>query len=508
MRRPLIAAVAALAVLAGAAVEAVYDAPPIEARSKKKRFLKVRKFRPRHGRTFVDPDGEVRIRFNRAIDPETVTAETVSLRSLAGESEDWTYFVDKRSRVLIIRPNERLDPSTDYVISIKPGVQDKKGRTLKREKFAIFFTDPGFQRIPVIDPSQLVDTTNVMSVGRANHSAVVLGNGDVLLSGGWSSYTEITPTSDVFNGDRFQGGGTMIEARTRHAAAPIAGGALIAGGFDGEDALATTEIYSAGSRSFRPGPQLAEGRDFVAMAPLQDGRVLITGGLSYDSAGRAIYASSQELYDPLTNTLRETSGTTSQRRAGHTATTLQDGRVLIVGGLPGSGQGRAPPAAELFDPETETFRFSKGQPQRTRQSHSAVLLESGVVLLIDGGTSILEIFDPKTEQFFFAGGASATRRSQAAAAVAGDGRVLLTGGFDQSPTGDFIALTLIDVYEPDRGDTGRVVRSGVLFPESRAGHSASTLPDGRILFAGGFGPLEPPSLPTGTLYVPRDEDEQ
>lgn len=507
MRATLLAALALLTLLTSSAVLPDVVVPEAQARRKKTRFLKVRKFKPRHGRTFVDPEGELRIRFNRRIDPASIGQDTVSLRRLDGEAQEWTYFLAKRGRQLVVRPNDPLAPSTDYVLRVKPGVVDRKGRTLKREKFSIFFTDPGARRTPLIDPSQLVDADNVMQSGRADHAAVVLDGGDVLLAGGWSTYTDVTPTADLFTGSRFSSAGTMGSPRARHGGAPIAGGALIVGGYDGFGALDSTELYSSASRSFRPGPTLGEARDFVAVTTLLDGRVLITGGLDYDGDGRALYAVTNEIFDPQTGIVRETLGSTDQRRAGHTATTLLDGRVLLVGGLPGSGQGLAPPSAEIFDPDTETYRPARGQPQRARQSHSAVRLPSGVVLLIDGGTSVLEIFDPRTEQFLFAGGSSATRRAQAAAALAGDGRVLLTGGFDRTPGGDFIALTMIDVYEPDRGDTGRVVRAGVLFPQARAGHSASSLPDGRILFAGGFGPLEPPSIPTGTIYLPREEDE-
>src|SRR5262245_29379580 len=79
-------------------------------------------------------------------------------------------------------------------------------------------------------------------------------------------------------------------------------------------------------------------------------------------------------------------------RAAHTATTLLDGRVLIVGGLASN----ATASAELFDPTTR--RFSATASLRTpRASHTATLLADGRVLIAGGynGTWLAstEIYD-------------------------------------------------------------------------------------------------------------------
>ena len=72
---------------------------------------------------------------------------------------------------------------------------------------------------------------------------------------------------------------------------------------------------------------------------LNDGRVLVIGGSE----------ASAELYDPSAGKFIS-AGTMSTPRAGHTATLLADGRILIAGG----SYGREP-SAELFDPSTGVF---------------------------------------------------------------------------------------------------------------------------------------------------------
>jgi hypothetical protein len=82
---------------------------------------------------------------------------------------------------------------------------------------------------------------------------------------------------------------------------------------------------------------------------LQDGRVLIVGGWNEDEPGRF---DSAEVYDPADGIWRIT-GRMSVPRSGHTATLLSDGRVLVAGG---GSNNPAPPevgrTAELYDPAT------------------------------------------------------------------------------------------------------------------------------------------------------------
>jgi hypothetical protein len=175
---------------------------------------------------------------------------------------------------------------------------------------------------------------------------------------------------------------------------PLYGTILVAGGADGSHsyndhpAFAETELYSPQRGSFRALPKMAERRAFHTATLLRDGKVLIAGG--YDVAGIPTpETSGAELFDMETETFRPV-GKMNVARCQHTATLLKDGRVLIVGGnqgkLPDFPYNEVPKALdviEIYDASTERFIIA-GHLQRARAAHSATLLEDGSVLIAGG----------------------------------------------------------------------------------------------------------------------------
>src|SRR5262249_8450935 len=116
---------------------------------------------------------------------------------------------------------------------------------------------------------------------------------------------------------------------------------------------------------------------------LTNGNVLIAGG-STTFLGAPSWASA-ELYDPLTGKFALVGSMTTPPR-GHTATLLPDGKLLIAGGSAsgGDGSGKAFLAsAELYDPSTSTFSAT-GAMTMPRQGHTATLLNNGKVLITGG----------------------------------------------------------------------------------------------------------------------------
>lgn len=162
-------------------------------------------------------------------------------------------------------------------------------------------------------------------------------------------------------------------------------------------------------------------------------------------------------------------------RAGHTATPLNNGVVLVAGGAGG-------------DARIEEFSLSgvfqvAGTMTVARTDHTATLLTDGRVLLLggadgNGGTwSSAEIFDPTTGMSSATSGSMQTPRSKQRATLLLDGRVLVTGGLDANGT----PLASAEVFDP---------ASGRFSPASdmqiqRTNHSATLLRDGRVLIAGG-----------------------
>ena len=113
-----------------------------------------------------------------------------------------------------------------------------------------------------------------------------------------------------------------------------------------------------------------------------------------------------------------------------TATLLPDGRVLVVGGDPKS--------AEVWDPARGTFSPA-GSPPETGYGTSTTALSDGRVLIVGGcigdqGCERLlasaEVWDPETESFSPAGEMAVTRWSHTATALP-DGRVLVVGGWEE-----------------------------------------------------------------------------
>jgi N-acetylneuraminic acid mutarotase len=87
--------------------------------------------------------------------------------------------------------------------------------------------------------------------------------------------------------------------------------------------------------------------------------------------------------------------------AGHTATLLQDGKVLIAGGMRRNQDFYS--SAELYDPATRKFQAT-GAMTVARVGHAAVLLHSGKVLVVGGWvgrgcTDSAELYDPATGKF-------------------------------------------------------------------------------------------------------------
>ena len=112
---------------------------------------------------------------------------------------------------------------------------------------------------------------------------------------------------------------------------------------------------------------MAEARAGHKATLLGDGRVLVTAGSDTGSA---------EVYDPSTGMWSST-GSIAEVRAFNTATLLADGRVLVAGGV---GEAGLLDSAEMYDPSTGTWS-STGTMTEARLYHTATLLADGRVLV-------------------------------------------------------------------------------------------------------------------------------
>ena len=169
-------------------------------------------------------------------------------------------------------------------------------------------------------------------------------------------------------------------------------------------------------------------------------------------------------------------GEMSTRRAAHTATLLQNGKVLVAGGFAG---GSSLSTAELFDPATKTFK-SAGNMSVARAGHTATLLSSGKVLIAGGYNGgyerSAELYDPAANSFTAAGAMTAARSGQVATLLP-NGKILLAGGVGTGWT----FLSSAEIYDPA---ANTFTATGAML-SARESHTATLLPNGKVLVAGG-----------------------
>lgn len=265
--------------------------------------------------------------------------------------------------------------------------------------------------------------TGSMADARVGHTATLLRDGRVLVVGGADLADGIgnlatAETYDPTTG-RFTRTGSMTHGRADHTATLLGDGrVLIAGGYGGGTLpLASAELYDPDTGKFTPTGSMTVARMNQTATLLPDGEVLIAGGL--DSSSHVL--ASAELYNPATGTFHSTGSMTAPREF-HTATALADGRVLIAGGV-GTDQATALASAEIYDPGAGHFSAT-GSMKTARKGQTATLLIYGQVIVAGGqGTDLLEVYWPDTGNF---GYWQAMLGSTAAAATMSD-RVLFTG---------------------------------------------------------------------------------
>ena len=145
----------------------------------------------------------------------------------------------------------------------------------------------------VLDPRRK-EWTSVQSlnVRRARHQSVLLGAGEVLVVGGYTSASEITDSCEVFSPENSKW--TVVERlpqlRSNFQLCPFPGGdALLIGGMEvnekgeaiSEDSEEVRHTYrfKAASRTWTRGPKLHRGRTHFSMAVSESG-ILIVGGFA------------------------------------------------------------------------------------------------------------------------------------------------------------------------------------------------------------------------------------
>jgi len=212
---------------------------------------------------------------------------------------------------------------------------------------------------------------------------------------------------------------------------------------------------------------------------LPDGRILVTGGAIAD---QYTFTNSAEIYDPATGIWTLTPPMHHSREF-HTATLLNDGTVFVFGGGENPVTGDNTP--ETYNPSTGLWTTNNTSTV-LRRIQTATLLPSGLVLIAGGWgvynytggatfgpQALAELYDPATGNWTNAGFMNISRYNHTATLLP-NGKVLVAGGFTSNGTTALTSAELFDSNTRTWTNTGSML-------EPYAFHEATLLPNGKVL---------------------------
>jgi N-acetylneuraminic acid mutarotase len=242
-----------------------------------------------------------------------------------------------------------------------------------------------------VDAGTLVTTTSPLTIGRSHHVAALLPSGDVLVAGGSPSAgdagTTPLPLKEAEIYDPVAGtwsvvSSTLTVARAMASSAVVGGKVVIAGGYtsDGTTPVAV-DVFDPTAQTFSsPGSLAGAGRVFGAMTALAGATsAVMAGGISFGSI-TSDFLDEGELYSAGA---WQTSGSIGGERDALAVVALADGRAVALGGftdLPGY----APvPIAAIYLP-AENAWYPSGALSVARSSATATVLQNGKILVVGG----------------------------------------------------------------------------------------------------------------------------
>ncbi|MGA1873136.1 MAG: Kelch repeat-containing protein, partial [Thermoplasmatota archaeon] len=281
-----------------------------------------------------------------------------------------------------------------------------------------------------------------MITPRYNHTATVLEDGTVLVTGGTADGRTSIDRCEIYDPvAQWTSVSPMFHPRMRHDAAILPGtdDVIVTGGFvgsghpslvkhfsgQGNISLSSSEIFDASSAAWRIGPELRTGRFWHSSAITDGGELIIIGGLNVSSGALSsceVYRDGEwQEYPPLPAPL-----------ARFSIVKLDDGSILVAGGHNGTSKTGSTRCFRLSDDVwTEVSPMNRG-----RGYFSGALLPDGRYLVTGGFSSPGqpdwtdgEIYDPVNEQTLGTTTLMSVPRAEPRAVrLFADGRVLVTGG--------------------------------------------------------------------------------
>lgn len=284
---------------------------------------------------------------------------------------------------------------------------------------------------------------------------------------------------------------TVVRWRAEATSLPD-GRALFVGGF-APGVTFSAETFDPATNSFAALPASTEvQRADAVIAPLPNGQILIAGG--YIPGGG--WQRSAEIYNPVAGTFTElpASGNTELQvaRAGAIAAPTINGDVLIAGGI---NANTTLSSAELFDSAHDTFTSLSANMTVPRYGAVASELPGGSVLIAGGSTGSAvtqsaEIYNPAFATFTALPASGNTElqtpREYATATTLPSGKILIAGGQSTEaspPSGPTLAS--VEDFDPSTGTFGSIPATGATeLQTAREGAAAAPISGGAIIAGG------------------------
>lgn len=247
-------------------------------------------------------------------------------------------------------------------------------------------------------------TAPPMAQGRFAAATAVLADGRVLVAGGFNGDPALSST-ELYDpvANRWSFGpplpvrvGAAVAARARDGSVLVFGGTV-----DGVGGVNTVYRFDPAALTWRAVAPLATIRSFAAAAPVPDGRILLLGG--YRGTGGATALTAIDAYDPATDRWSPLPTGLNPERGAAAAAPTPTGQVVVFGGYNSNGSGRYVAAAEVIDPTTGASSGGPSLPSAV-QGLAAVLASDGLVHVVggrqmSGNVAVHAAYDPVTRTF-------------------------------------------------------------------------------------------------------------
>jgi hypothetical protein len=254
----------------------------------------------------------------------------------------------------------------------------------------------------LFDPvTQSFSTTGNLNQARTGATATLLPSGNVLIAGGQDGGGTLLSSAELYDPSTgtFTLTGNMHMARAQHTATLLSNGKVLLVGSIKDTGSA--EIFDPASGSFSPTGSMIQPRAHHTATLLPNGTVLVLGGTQImppvggGAAPAPVSLDSTEIYDPAKSAFHA-AGKLLIARDSHSATLLANGTVLVAGGYIHGFDGDADPEwdtifmAELFDPAT-LISTAAASLEGDRAEHVATKLNNGQVLITGGISGYQEL---------------------------------------------------------------------------------------------------------------------